>query len=151
MKSALHSVMSFGVLVFCAAGAQAHSPNPGSGAAMLARETLVIRAHGVHTDCRYGPMYAKEDVQGMELKPAWHKHIGRGWTAKVASNCPAPKGWVPPGKGKIDKAKPVVAPSCATKPRASSNCPSYSAEWTCANWHAPLKCCTRWRCTSKIR
>jgi hypothetical protein len=85
----------------------------------------------------------------MALKPAWHKHIGKGWTAKVASNCPAPKGWVAPGK--VDRTKPIVAPRCSEKPSAGPNCPSYSAQWTCASWYGPLKCCTRWQCTSKVR
>jgi hypothetical protein len=45
------------------------------------------------------------------------------------------------------KPAPIVAPHCAAKP--GSKCP-YTTEWTCAKWYSPLKCCTKWRCTSVI-
>jgi hypothetical protein len=123
MKSALPSAIALGVLIFSAAGAQAHR----------------LPGQGFHKDCRYGPAYEEA------LAPRWHRHGGVGWTASGFYWCEAPKGWVAPGK--IDRTKPVVAPRCAARPR--NKC-AYTTEWTCANWYAPLKCCTRWQCTSKV-
>jgi hypothetical protein len=119
MKSVPPSAIALGVIVFSAAGAQ---------------------AHGFHKDCQYGPPAAK----GWPT-PKWHRH-GLQYGAPHFYSCEAPKG------GKVvDKTKPVVAPRCAARPRASSSCPPHSAEWTCANWYTPLRCCTSWQCTSKVR